>query len=138
MTTHDILQSLNDPKIRQVDGIILDVAKAFDKIPHQRLLAKLEYYGIRGQLSDWITTCLTTRKQRVVLDRTQSSPIPATSGLPQGTGSDPFLFLSYINDLPLSLTSTAKLFADDNLVYRPILVRDGCLRLQDDLAALED
>ncbi len=50
----------------------------------------------------------------------------------------PLLFLSYINDLPLSLTSTSRVFADDSLVYQPILGRDDCLRPQDDLAALED
>ena len=50
----------------------------------------------------------------------------------------PLLFLSYINDLPLSLTSTTRLFADDSLVYRKIENRDDCLRLQDDLHALQD
>ncbi len=116
VTTHDTLHSLNDPKIRQVDAIVLDFAKAFDKVPHQRLLAKLGYYGIRGLLH-WIKTFLTTRKQRVVLDGSQSSSIPVTSGVPQGTVLDPLLFLSYINDLPLSLSSTTRLFADDSLAY---------------------
>ncbi len=138
VTTHDILQSLNDSKIKQVDAIILDFSKAFDKVPYQRLSAKLEYYAIRGQLSDWITTFLTPSKQRVVLDGTRSSSIPVTSEVPQGTVLGPLLFLSYINDLPLSLTSTTRLFVDDSLVYRSILGRDDCLRLHDDLAALED
>ncbi|KAK3870886.1 hypothetical protein Pcinc_023912 [Petrolisthes cinctipes] len=138
VTTHDILQSLNDTKIRQVDAIVLDFAKAFDKVPHQRLLHKLEFYGIQGQLLHWIRTFLTTRKQRVVLDGSQSPSVPVTSGVPQGTVLGPLLFLSYINDPPLSLSSTTRLFADDSLVYRPIKDRNDCLRLQDDLTALED
>ncbi|KAK3881103.1 hypothetical protein Pcinc_014440 [Petrolisthes cinctipes] len=138
VTTHDILQSLNDTKIRQVDTIVLDFANAFDKIPHQRLLHKLELYGIQGQLLHWIRTFLNTRKQRVVLDDSQSPSVPVTSRVPQGTVLGPLLFLSYINDLPLSLSSTTRLFADDSLVYRLINDRNDCLRLQDDLTALED
>ena len=137
VTTHDISQHLNNPKIRQVDAIILDFAKAFDKVPHQRLLAKLDHYGIRGPLLQWLTAFLTNREQRVVLDGCHSSSTQVTSGVPQGTVLGPLLFLSYINDLPLSLSSTTRLFADDSLVYRPIIDRDDCLRLQQDLHALE-
>ncbi len=81
---------------------------------------------------------LTTHKQRVVLDGSQSSSIPVTSGKPQDTVLGPLLFLSNINDVPISPTSTTRLFADDSLVYQPFLGRNDCLQLQDDLAAHKD
>ncbi len=81
---------------------------------------------------------MTARKHRVVLDGTRPLSIPVTSGVPQGTVLGPLLFLSYINEHSLSLTSTTRLFADDSLVYRPISGWDDCLQLQDDLAVLED
>ena len=76
--------------------------------------------------------------QKVVLDGSQFSSIIVTSGIPHGTVRGSLIFLSYINYFPLSLSSTTRLFADYNLVYRPIIDRNDCLRLQDDLTALED
>ena len=50
----------------QVDVAILDFEKAFDKVAHSRLTHKLNYYGIRGELLQWIQSSLTNRTQRVV------------------------------------------------------------------------
>jgi len=69
----------------QVDAILLDFEKAFDKIPSSRLLYKLEYYGVRGPLNQWIKSFLINRKQQVVLEGTKSDQDDVISGVPQGT-----------------------------------------------------
>ena len=79
---------------RQTDVIIMDFAKAFDKVPHRRLLYKLHYYGIRGSTHKWIASWLSERFQKVVLDDQASDLVPVLSGVPQGSvliGTGPFL-----------------------------------------------
>ncbi len=68
LTTHDLAQGLRDKQ--QIDAILLDFSKAFDKVPHERLLTKLHHYGVTGPLLSWIRDFLTGRTQRVVLDGT--------------------------------------------------------------------
>ena len=103
-----------------VDVIYLDFAKAFDKVPHQRLLAKLHGYGIRGKIYEWIQDFLSNRQQRVVVNGQFSDWKPVTSGIPQGSVLGPVLFLVFINDLPDVLNCLKKLFADDGKIYLPI------------------
>ena len=69
---------------KQTDLIIMYFAKAFDKVPHRRLLHKLYYYGIRGSTHEWISSWLSGRSQLVVLDGQASDPVPVLSGVPQG------------------------------------------------------
>ena len=121
----------------QVDIIFLDLAKAFDSVPHERLLLKASYYGIRGKLHTWLRCFLTERKQRVVVNGTSSDWSAVSSGVPQGTVLGPVLFLLYINDLPNSISSTVKLFADDSVVYRQIQRVEDHSILQQDLFNLE-
>ena len=136
VTCHEIARNLANGK--QVDVILLDFSKAFDKVPHQRLLHKLAYYGVKGSTLQWIGSFLADRKQEVLLEGVHSSPANVTSGVPQGTVLGPLLFLSYINDLPdVVQNSSTKLFADDCLLFRAINnARDQHL-LQSDLTALE-
>ena len=135
LTTEDLAQNYED-KI-QTDLIVLDFSKAFDVVPHQRLLHKLDHYGIRGPTLLWIQNFLTTRTQKVVVDGSFSDTAHVGSGVPQGTVLGPILFLCYINDLPSSVSSDVRLFADDCLLYRPIKSKDNQKKLQEDSTKLE-
>lgn len=128
----DILRS----KAKQVDMIIMDFAKAFDRVPHQRLLYKLAWYGIRGEHLKWIEGFLDKRKQRVVVDGETSGWEPVQSGVPQGSVIGPTMFLVFINDLPDCVSSRIRLFADDTIIYREINSHNDCETLQDDLNQL--
>ena len=121
----------------QVDVILLDFSKAFDKVPHQRLLHKLDYYGVRGNTLRWIQSFLSYRKQVVALEGTNSTEADVISGVPQGTVLGPLLFLAFINDLPESTSSETRLFADDGLLYRHIKGPDDVQKLQQDLDSLQ-
>ncbi|MCG8033368.1 MAG: reverse transcriptase family protein, partial [Candidatus Thiodiazotropha taylori] len=118
LTINDLAKGLNDKQ--QIDAILLDFSKAFDKVPHQRLLLKLNHYGIRNNILAWIKDFLSARTQEVVIDGSKSTPAPVTSGVPQGTVLGPLLFLAYINDMPECVKSSIKLFADDSLLYRKV------------------
>ena len=136
ITMHDLMQSFD--RRLQTDMIILDFSKAFDTVPHQKLLYKLGNYGIKGNIHKWISAFLTQRKQQVVIDGISSTSCSVDSGVPQGTVLGPLLFLCHINDLPLSVSSQVRLFADDCLIYRNIKTADDQKQLQDDLSKLED
>ena len=122
----------------QVDAIYMDFMKAFDKVPHERLLHKLEGYGVKGNVLKWIRSFLCHRTQKVVVCGSQSDWAEVTSGIPQGTVLGPTLFLAYINDLPQTTSSPIVLFADDTKAFRQINGVTDCLELQADLNKLQD
>ena len=96
-----------------VDAAYLDFKKAFDSVPHQRLLSKLSGYGISGKLLSWIEDFLSDRMQYVSVNGVSSEKVSVTSGVPQGSVLGPTLFIYYINDLPSIATTPIKIFADD-------------------------
>jgi hypothetical protein len=124
-------------KGEQVDVILLDFSKTFDKVPHHRLLHKLDYYGVRGNTWKWVQDFLNKRTQKVLLDGVTSSCADVISRVPQGTVMGPLLFLTFINDLPEHTTSDVRLFADDCLLYRHIRNDEDAAALQNDLTSLQ-
>ena len=121
-----------------VDVVYLDFAKAFDSVPHQRLIHKLHSYGIRGKLLDWIKAFLFHRRQRVVVQGSKSSWTSVTSGIPQGSVLGPVLFMIFVNDMPPEVSNCIKLFADDTKVYRRVLGSGKDDGLQADIDALDE
>ena len=117
------------------------ISKAFDTMPHQRLLGKLRLYGIYNNFhtSKWISNFLVGRTQRVVVDGIRSNEDHVKSGIPQGTVLDPLLFLLHINDITNTIDPITKcrLFADDRLPYQTIKNPQDQVALQEDSTSLE-
>ena len=92
---------------------VMDLQKAFDSVPHKRLLYKIEHYGITDNLLRWIDGFLSNRRQRIVLNGEKSCWQDVKSGVPQASILEPLLFLIYVSDMPKSISSHVFLFADD-------------------------
>lgn len=120
-----------------VDVAYLDYAKAFDSVPHRRLLSKLESCGVRGNIHVWIKNFLTARHQSIVVNGERSSSAAVLSGIPQGSVMGPILFIIYINDLPERVNSDIYMFADDTKILREIKSREDSYELQRDLDRLQ-
>ena len=117
--------------------IYLDFCKAFDKVPHCRLIKKLESHGINGQIKEWIRSWLTNRRQRVCVDGDLSDWTEVTSGVPQGSVLGPVLFLIYINDLDQGIMSKLGKFADDSKLCKSVGCQTGVDMLRNDLVRLK-
>jgi len=98
---------------KNVDVVLLDFQKAFDKVPHKRLISKVNSFGITGKVSRWIESWMAGRKQRVVLNGSVSEWKLVTSGVPQGSVLGPLLFIMFVNDIDHNVTSKLLKFADD-------------------------
>ena len=135
ITVHDLASSLNQK--HQTDMAILDFSKAFDRVPHTRLKAKLDNHGIHGNTLKWISSFLDERTHKVMVDGSISNECPVL--FLGGSVFGPTLFLLYINDITHQLDSRVRLFADDCLIYREIKSPDDHYRiLQQDLDRLKE
>ena len=92
ITLEDLARNLDHGK--QSDIILLEVAKAFDTVPHQHLLLKLSHYGVQGTVNKWIRAWLCYREQSVLVEGEKSAPVSVISGVPQGTVLGPLMLSS--------------------------------------------
>ena len=117
----------------QVDVIYTDFEKAFDKVPHKRLLSKLISLGLNVEVIEWIKEFICYRKHRVRINEKFSHWKTVESGIPQGSVLGPLLFVLYINNLPSACDKGADtfLFADDAKLYKHITAKIDSLALQD-------
>ena len=118
-----------------IDMIYLDFKKAFDSVPHQRLLVKLKSYGITGKVYSWVADFLSGRSQKVRVGRDRSSYADVLSGIPQGSILGPVLFTLFINDISDTIQSFCRIFADDTKIFDKTVNRKI---LQEDLYRLQD
>ena len=114
----EVYEKLDEGKA--VDVVYLDFAKAFDKVPHSRLAAKLESCGVGGKVLCWIKSWLLGRRQKVGIRGKYSDWAEVLSGVLQGSVLGPLLFLVYINDLDEGILSKISKFADDTKLCREI------------------
>ena len=119
-----------------MDVIYLDFRKAFDKVPHKRLMVKVRAYGIGGKIWDWIDDWLYGRKQRVILNVRESDWVDVLSGVPQGSVLGPVLFVIYINDIDSYVSSKMLQFADDTKIVGVVNSPEGVKQLRQDLVDL--
>ncbi len=127
-----------DNSTAKIDAIYLDFSKAFDTVPHKRLINKMKGYGINESTCKWVEDFLSNREHRVKVNGALSSSAKVTSGIPQGSVLGPILFILYINDLPDEVSNDVYLFADDTKLYSKINDDEDSDKLQDDLTKLEE
>ena len=111
-----------------LDVVYLDYRKAFDSVPHERLLLKLTACGIGGRLLRWLRSFLVDRTFKVGVRGVFSQPHEVTSGVPQGSVLGPVLFLLFVNELPDAINNNMKMFADDTKLWSIIRTPGPCLK----------
>ena len=131
---NDVFNIFDETKA--VDVIYLDFQKAFGKVPHKRLLSKVNTHGITGNIYSWLEDWLTERKQRVVINGKASTWRNVLSGIPQGSVLGPVLFIIYVNDMDEGLTCKVSKFADDTKITGRVTSTAEKELLQSDLDRL--
>lgn len=133
--SQDLIDALD--KKQEIDCVFIDFEKAFDKVPHGRLVDKLSSLELDNGITDWIEGFLTDRTQKVRVGTEQSDDIKVTSGVPQGSVLGPLLFIAYINDIGEGVKSRVRLFADDLIVYRVVGTEEDTRVLQEDINQIQ-
>lgn len=123
---------------KRLDVVFVDFSKAFDKVPHERLLFKLQGTGVSGNVLSWIADFLAGRTMRVKVNEAYSAPVLMTSGVPQGSVLGPELFKIFINDLPSELQLDCLIYADDLKLWMEVSCLEDADRLQTSLDMLHE
>uniref|UniRef100_A0A8C5LYI6 Reverse transcriptase domain-containing protein n=1 Tax=Leptobrachium leishanense TaxID=445787 RepID=A0A8C5LYI6_9ANUR len=120
-----------------VDIAYLDFSKAFDTVPHRRLINKLQSLSLDSNIVDWIRQWLSDRQQRVVVNGVYSAQGLVTSGVPQGSVLGPILFNIFISDIAEGINGKVCLFADDTKICNRVDVPGGISQMTNDLGKLK-
>ena len=123
----------DDWKQATVADIYFDFAKAFDTVPHRRLLKKIESYGIHGNILKLINGFLSNRHKTVKFDGVASKEEVVYNGIPQGSVLGPLLFVIYINDLSEHVISQMYLFANHTKLMKKVRTKNHSVLLQNDI-----
>ena len=125
-------------KKRPVDILYCDFSKAFDKVPHKRLLVKMESLGISAEVRLWTKEFLRDRTMYVIVNGCRSDTCQVISGIPQGSVLGPTLFVIYVNDLPRDLRTYSNMLADDLKAMKGIACPRDNVIMQEDINSISD